>query len=242
MEDVAYHNEIHMSLHNHLYFQFMMLFQCSRCPFKSSRSNAVAHFIIKHAPTDQVPYRCNNCNYKSVSLGKWRRHIRKEDLTKHVCITSTTPYIIGESDIIDITTSTQNKLITCTFCTSNNSDDTTMEDTTTREEEVIVEVEEVVVMVDLKDEKIMELESEIEFIKEKHIKEIEDIKQSHKFECLRFGDFIERIEKKKKDLQKEVDKLTSILKKEKEETEQKNLKSVVHVMPKKHENSRRRLF
>jgi hypothetical protein len=28
----------------------------------------------------------------------------------------------------------------------------------------------------------------------------------------------------------------------KEETEQKNLKSVVHVMPKKHANSRRRLF
>jgi hypothetical protein len=46
-------------------------------------------------------------------------------------------------------------------------------------------VEEVIVMVDPKDEKIMELESEIEFIKEKHIKEIEDIKQAHKFECLR---------------------------------------------------------
>jgi hypothetical protein len=53
-----------------------------------------------------------------MSLGKWRRHIRKGDLTNHVCIMSTTPYIIGESDIIDITTSTQNKLITCT-CTSN---------------------------------------------------------------------------------------------------------------------------
>jgi hypothetical protein len=56
----------------------------------------------------------------------------------------------------------------------------TMEDTTTREDEVIAEevqmiVEEVIVMVDPKDEKIMELESEIEFIKEKHIKEIEDI-------------------------------------------------------------------
>jgi hypothetical protein len=48
----------------------------------------------------------------------------------------------------------------------------------------------------------MELESEIEFIKEKHIKEIEDIKEAHKFECLRFGDFIERLDKKKKDLQK----------------------------------------
>ena len=148
---------------NHLYFQFMMLFQCSRCPFKSSRSNAVAHFIIKHAPTDQVPYRCNNCSNKSVSLDKWRRHIRKGDLTKHVCITSTTPYIISESDIIDITTSTQNKLI---IYTSNNSDDMTMEDTTTREDEVIAEeveviVEEVIVMVDPKDEKIMELESEI---------------------------------------------------------------------------------
>lgn len=83
--------------------------------------------------------RCNNCNYKSMSLGKWRRHIRKGDLTNHVCIMSTTPYIIGESDIIDITTSTQNKLITCA-CTSNNSDDMTMEVTTTREDEVIVEV------------------------------------------------------------------------------------------------------
>ena len=98
----------------------------------------------------------------------------------------------------------------------------TMEDTTTREDEVIAEeveviVEEVIVMVDPKDEKIMELESEIEFIKEKHIKEIEDIKQAHKFECLRFGDFIERLEKKKKDLQKDVDKLTSTLKKEKKE-------------------------
>ena len=110
-----------------------------------------------------------------------------------------------------------------------------MEDTTIRENEVIVEE---VVMVDPNDEKIMELELEIEFIKEKHIMEIEDIKQAHKFECLRFGDFIELIEKKKKDLQKEVDKLTSILKMEKnEETEQKNLKNVVHVMPKKHENS-----
>ena len=191
----------------------------------------MAHFIIKYAPTDQVPYRCNNCNYKSVSVGNWRRHIRKGDLTKHVCITSTTPYIISESDIIDITTSTQNKL---SICTSNNSDYMTMEDTTTREDEVTVEeveviIEEVIVMVDPKDEKIMELESEIEFIKEKHIKEIEDIKQAHRFECLRFGDFIERIEKTKKDLQKEVDKLTSILKKEKnEETEQKNLKSVIH--------------
>ena len=153
------------------------------------------------------------------------------------CITSTTSYIIGKSEIIDITTSTQNKLITYT---SNNSDDTTMEDTTIRENEVIVEE---VVMVDPNDEKIMELELEIEFIKEKHIMEIEDIKQAHKFECLRFGDFIELIEKKKKDLQKEVDKLTSILKMEKkEETEQKNLKNVVHVMPKKHEHSRRRLF
>lgn len=204
---------------NHLYFQFMILFQCSRCPFKSSKSNVVAHFIIKHAPTDQVPYRCNNCNHKSVSLDKWRRRIRKGDLTKHVCITSTTPYIISESDIIDITTSTQSKLI---IYTSNNSDDMTMEDTTTREDEVIAEeieviVEEVIVMVDPKDEKIMELESEIEFIKEKHIKEIEDIKQAHKFECLRLGDFIERLEKKKKDLQKDVDKLTSILKKEKKE-------------------------
>jgi hypothetical protein len=56
--------------------------------------------------------------------------------SSHVCITSTTPYIIGKSDIIDITTSTQNKLITYT---SNNSDDTTMEDTTIREDEVIVE-------------------------------------------------------------------------------------------------------
>ena len=154
-----------------------------------------------------------------MSLDKWRRHIRKGDLTKHVCITSTTPYIISESDIIDITTSTQNKLI---IYTSNNSDDMTMEDTTTREDEVIAEeveviVEEVIVMVDPKDEKIMELESEIEFIMEKHIKEIEDIKQAHKFECLRFGDFIERLEKKKKDLQKDVDKLTSILKKEKKE-------------------------
>ena len=98
----------------------------------------------------------------------------------------------------------------------------TMEDNTTREDEVIAEeveviVEEVIVMVDPKDEKIMELESEIEFIKEKHIKEIEDIKQAHKFECLRFADFIERIEKKKKDLQKDVDKLTSILKEKKEE-------------------------
>ena len=88
----------------------------------------------------------------------------------------------------------------------------TMEDTTTREDEVIAEevemiVEEVIVMIDPKDEKIMELESEIEFINEKHIKEIEDIKQAHKFECLRFGDFIERLEKKKKDLQKDVDKL-----------------------------------
>jgi hypothetical protein len=90
-----------------------------------------------------------------------------------------------------------------------------MEDTTTREDEVIAE--EVIVMVDPKDETIMELESEIEFIKEKHIKEIEDIKQAHTFECLRFGDFIERLEKKKKDLQKDVDKLTSILKKEKKE-------------------------
>ena len=159
-----------------------------------------------------------------MSLDKWKRNNRKGDLTKHVCITSTTPYIISESDIIDITTSTQNKLI---IYTSNNSDDMTMEDTTTREDEVIAE--EVIVMVDPKDETIMELESEIEFIKEKHIKEIEDIKQAHRFECLRFGDFIERIEKKKKDLQKEVDKLTSILKKEKnEETEQKNLKSVIH--------------
>jgi hypothetical protein len=110
-------------------------------------------------------------------------------------------------------------------------------------EEVEVIVEELCVMVDPKDEKIMELESEIEFITEKHIKEIEDIKQAHKFQCLRFGDLIERLEKKKKDLQKEVDKLTSIPKKEKkEETEQKNLKSVVHGMPKKHEHSRRRLF
>jgi hypothetical protein len=87
----------------------------------------------------------------------------------------------------------------------------TMEDTTTREDEVIAE--EVIVMVDPKDETIMELE----FIKEKHIKEIEDIKQAHKFECLRFGHFIERLEKKNKDLQKDVDKLTSILKKEKKE-------------------------
>lgn len=170
--------------------------------------------------------------------------MRKEDLTKHVCITSITPYIIGESDIIDITTSTQNKLtvITCT-CTSNNSD-MTMEDTTIREDEVIVEeVEEIVAMVDPKDDKIMELESEIELIKEKHIKEIEDIKQSHNFECLRFGNFIERLEKKKQNLQKEVDKLTYLLKKEKkEEIEQNNLKSVVHVMPKKHEHSRKRLF
>ena len=110
-------------------------------------------------------------------------------------------------------------------------------------EEVEVIVEELCVMVDPKDEKIMELESEIEFITEKHIKEIEDIKQAHKFQCLRFGDLIERLEKKKKDLQKEVDKLTSIPKKEKkEETEQKKLKSVVHGMPKKHEHSRRRLF
>ena len=223
-----------------------MLFQCSRCPFKGSRSNDVAHFIFKHAPTDQVPCRCNNCNYKSVSLDRWRRHIRNGNLTKHVCITSTTPYIIGELDIIDITSLTQDKLITCTW--RNNSDDTTMEDTTTREDEVIVEeivviVVEACVMVDPKDEKIMEHELEIEFITEKHIKEIKDIKQTHKFQCLRFGDFIERLEKKKKDLQKEVDKLTSIPKKEKkEETEQKNLKSVVHGMPKMHENSSRRLF
>ena len=74
----------------------------------------------------------------------------------------------------------------------------TMEDTITIEDEVIAEeveviVEEVIVMVDPKDEKIMELESEIEFIKEKHIKGIEDIKQAHKFECIRFGDFIENL-------------------------------------------------
>ena len=53
-----------------------------------------------------------------------------------------------------------------------------MEDTTIRENEVIVEE---VVMVDPNDEKIMELELEIEFIKEKHIMEIEDIKQVRVF-------------------------------------------------------------
>ena len=81
---------------------------------------------------------------------------------------STTPYIIGESDIIDITTSTQNKLITCT-CTSNNSDDMTMEDTTTREDEVIAEeveviVEEVIVM-DQKMKKLWNLNRKLNLLR-----------------------------------------------------------------------------
>jgi hypothetical protein len=101
-----------------------------------------------------------------VSLDKWRRHIRKGDLTKHVCITSTTPYIISESDIIDITTSTQNQLI---IYTSNNSDDMTMEDTTTREDEVIAEeveviVEEVIVM-DQKMKKLWNLNRKLNLLR-----------------------------------------------------------------------------
>jgi hypothetical protein len=51
---------------------------------------------------DAITVTINQCQVNKSS--KWRRHIRKGDLTNHVCIMSTTPYIIGESDIIDITT------------------------------------------------------------------------------------------------------------------------------------------
>ena len=47
-------------------------------------------------------------------------------------------------------------------------------------------------------------QAEVDNLKEKHDKELSELKKKHNFECARFGHFIERQEKAKEELQKEV--------------------------------------
>lgn len=207
-----------------------MMFQCSRCPFRGNKKNCITHFIVKHAPADQVPFLCQTCNFKAITLGRWQRHIR-DDVKKpysdkeHTCSKSLNPYAatVGK-DIYEIpeVENIENHPPTVQVV----------------EEEVIIEeVEEDVleVKVDPRDEKIVELESTIEDMKTQHEQEIKNLEAKHKFECLRFGNFIERLEKRKQELKGEIQKLTEKLKRKEDDDDDdfthKRVRSVVIPKP-----------
>jgi len=80
-----------------------ILYRCSQCLFKGQKKNAICHFTAKHAPVDRVPYRCNTCNFKAVTLGKWKRHLRQDLNQQHTCIKSINPYDVSIGVNMDIT-------------------------------------------------------------------------------------------------------------------------------------------
>ncbi|CAC5422734.1 unnamed protein product [Mytilus coruscus] len=163
----------------------MVLLQCSKCPFRGNTKNTIQHFIIKHASDDRVPFVCKTCNFKTVSHAKWQRHLK--DLKKHhvnkehICMKSINPYvvIVGE-DITEFESTCINDKIFI------------------QEEEIeIVEVN-----IDPKDEQILELENKLVEMKSTHENQLKDLEEKHTFECLRFGNFIERLEKERQILKK----------------------------------------
>jgi uncharacterized protein involved in exopolysaccharide biosynthesis len=66
--------------------------------------------------------------------------------------------------------------------------------------------------VDPREENIVELGSRMEEMKSQHEKEMRELEEKHKFACLRFENFIERLEKRKQELTREIQKLTGKLK------------------------------
>lgn len=166
----------------------MVLFQCSKCPFRGNTKNTIQHFIIKHTSDDRVPFLCQTCNFKTISNAKWQRHIKdpkKPHVNKeHICVKSSNPYVVIVSEDIkevDEATFMKNQIFI-------------------QEEEIeIVEIK-----VDPKDEKIVELENKYIDLQSTHANQLKELEEKHKFECLRFGNFIERLEKRKTELKEEV--------------------------------------
>ena len=217
-----------------------MVFQCSRYPFRGNKKHCISHFIVKLAPTDQVPFLCKTCNCKTVSLGKWQRHIRndvkKPYLNKeHVCIKSVNPFTItvgNDNDIYEVMKEINN---TCSIDTQSQLQNLHV----VEKEGIIEEVEEYIleVQVDPREENIVELGSRMEEMKSQHEKEMRELEEKHKFECLRFENFIERLEKRKQELTREIQKLTGKLKRKEEDDDDfdhKKIRSVVIPKPKCH--------
>ncbi|CAG2238455.1 unnamed protein product [Mytilus edulis] len=104
------------------------------------------------------------------------------------------------------------------------------EEITSSEEEVAIVEVEINVHVDERDEQIEELKNKIkemeqEYRKETHKKEIQELEKRHKYECLRFGNFIEKLKREKKELKKELKSAEKKL--ENENICTKKIKSVV---------------
>ncbi|VDI06075.1 Hypothetical predicted protein [Mytilus galloprovincialis] len=66
------------------------------------------------------------------------------------------------------------------------------------------EIEIVEIKIDPKDEKIVELENKYIDLQSTHANQLKELEEKHKFECLRFGNFIERLEKRNTELKEEV--------------------------------------
>lgn len=74
------------------------VYQCSKCTFKGLFRNSIKHFTIKHAPEEEVPFRCSTCQFKTISYGKWARHAKLNP--SHSCIECKNPYPVSvDSDI-----------------------------------------------------------------------------------------------------------------------------------------------
>ena len=215
-------------------------YQCSKCKYSGSKFNCIKHFLIRHVPDHQVPYICNNCQFKALTEGKWKQH--SETMLalaheEHSCLTSKDPYRVTIGLGKDISRKSQENL---------NAEESKPKSTKSKkqyieepigeehfvpdyedisDEEIVgevVEEKENQDLVKLRKEfetekmelkmlnelKIRALERELKEQKEASEKEKEELKRASTFEANRFGEFIQRIEKRKQELKKDNDNLT----------------------------------
>ncbi|CAG2254323.1 unnamed protein product [Mytilus edulis] len=145
----------------------------------------------KYHPT----FLCKTCNFKTISNAKWQRHIKdpkKPHVNKeHICMKSSNPYVVIVSeDITEI------------------DESTCMNDQIFIQEE---EIEIVEVKIDPKDEQIVELENKLIELQSTHANQLKELEESIDLSAFVFGNFIERLEKRKTDLKEKVIKLKNKL-------------------------------
>ncbi|VDI24997.1 Hypothetical predicted protein [Mytilus galloprovincialis] len=151
-------------------------------------------------------WQCRLCNFE---------HINKKGAVQHFMLRHTPnnqiPYL-------------------CNICNFKALTEDYDEEITSSEEEVAIVEVEINVHVDERDEQIEELKNKIkemeeEYRKETDKKEIHELEKRHKYECLRFGNFIEKLKREKKELKKELKSAEKKL--ENENICTKKIKSVV---------------